>query len=117
MMLVNFLPMQYEKYDLATNVICTLIVVPIMAGLCACLACAPAGLIGVWRSLRRSSWSVWGGLLVIFVLFFVLFFLLVMVAMMCGPAYLSAQSCRVRQLKAEVAEAEAHLTATSAAIR
>lgn len=113
MMLVNFLPMQYEKYDLATNVICTLIVVPIMAGLCAWITCAPAGLIGVWRSLRRSSWSVWGGLLVIFVLFF----LLVMVAMMCGPAYLSAQSCRVRQLKAEVAEAEAHLTATSAAIR
>lgn len=35
---------------------------------------------------------------------------------MSGPVYLGAQSRRVRQLKAEVAEAEAHLTAASAAI-
>lgn len=111
--LVRGLPELYGEYGLATSVVGMLLIVPMLAAMCAWFACAPAGVIGMWRSLGRSGWFVWGGgaiMAVILVLF-------IAVPCLLGPFYLWSQSRRVKRLKGEVAEAEGRFAEASAAIR
>lgn len=73
---------------------------------------APAGFIGLWRAIKRSQWSVWGGWVIMLAILFILFF----VPVAGGVFFYIGQVRRVKRLEAEVLVAEKRFDEARAAI-
>lgn len=74
---------------------------------------APAGFIGLWRAIKRSQWSVWGGWVIMLAILFILLFF---VPVAGGVFFYIAQARRVKRLEAEVLEAEERFSKARAAV-
>lgn len=100
---------EYEGVQLLFSLLMTIVIAALIS---AWMGCAPAGFMGLWRTMRSSGWFVVGGGL----LGIVLLFLFAVAPIAVGPVYMKKQRKIVRELKDGVCAAKKRLAAARAAI-
>lgn len=103
----------FDRYDAVTRAVGFPVIALVMVVTFVWIAAMPAGVVGIFRTLARSGWSVWGSLIVMLALFM----LVLTVALVFGWVLVLFQLRKTKKLDERVKAAEEGLALVTVAVR